>query len=77
MSLNDLTDATRGNPLEVVERLAGEIDKALALTDMKERLAAMGSEPPTVRTPKAFTDFVERERRIYAALVKRSGATPD
>jgi hypothetical protein len=37
----------------------------------------MGSEPPSVRSPQEFTAFVERERRLYAALVKRSGATAD
>ena len=37
----------------------------------------MGSELPSVRTPAEFTAFVERERQLYAGLVKRSGATAD
>jgi hypothetical protein len=37
----------------------------------------MGSELPSVRTPAEFTAFVERERKLYADLVKRSGATVD
>jgi tripartite-type tricarboxylate transporter receptor subunit TctC len=37
----------------------------------------MGSEPPTIKTPAEFTAFVERERKLYAELVKRSGATVD
>jgi tripartite-type tricarboxylate transporter receptor subunit TctC len=45
--------------------------------DIKDRLRAMGSEPPAVRTPAQFTAFVERERQLYAELVKRSGATVD
>ena len=41
------------------------------------RFRAMGSDTPSVRSPAEFTAFVERERRIYAELVKRSGASAD
>jgi tripartite-type tricarboxylate transporter receptor subunit TctC len=61
----------------VVERLAAEIAKAIAAPELRERLAVMGSEPPTVRSPREFTAFVERELKTYGALVKRSGATAD
>jgi hypothetical protein len=30
-----------------------------------------------VRTPADFTAFVERERKLYAELVRRSGAKAD
>jgi len=30
-----------------------------------------------VRSPAQFTVFVERERKVYGELVKRSGATAD
>jgi tripartite-type tricarboxylate transporter receptor subunit TctC len=62
-------------PQPVVERLATEAAKALAAPDLRERWRAMGSEAPSVRTPAEFTAFVERERKLYAELVKRSGAT--
>jgi tripartite-type tricarboxylate transporter receptor subunit TctC len=62
-------------PDAVVDRLASEIQKIIP--ELKERLAAMGSEPPTVRTPAEFTAFVERELKTYAELVKRSGASVD
>ena len=45
--------------------------------EVKERLRAMGSETGGLASPAQFTAFVERERKIYAELVKRSGATPD
>jgi tripartite-type tricarboxylate transporter receptor subunit TctC len=64
-------------PDVVVERLAIEIQQAIAMPDVQERMRAMGSETPAVRTPAQFTTFVERERRIYAELVKRSGASAD
>jgi len=62
-------------PDAVVDRLASGIQKTIP--ELKERLAAMGSEPPSVRTPREFTAFVEKERKTYSVLVKRSGATPD
>ena len=64
-------------PRAVVDKLSDEILRAMAAPDVQERLRAMGSEMPAVRTPAQFTAFVERERHIYAALVKRSGATAD
>ena len=64
-------------PQPVVDRLAAEAAKALGSPDLQERWRAMGSEPPGVRTPVEFTAFVERERKLYADLVKRSGATAD
>jgi tripartite-type tricarboxylate transporter receptor subunit TctC len=62
-------------PQPVVDRLAAECAKALP--ELSDRWRAMGSEPPSVRTPVEFTAFVERERKLYAELVKRSGATAD
>ena len=64
-------------PESVVQRLSDEILRAMEAPDIAERLRAMGSETPAVRTPAQFTAFVERERRVYAELVKRSGATVD
>ncbi len=69
--------APANTPEPVVQRLAAEIGKAMAAADVKERLRAMGSETSAVRTPAQFTAFVERERKIYAELVKRSGARVD
>lgn len=66
-------------PQPVVERLAGECAKALP--ELSDRWRAFGvdagSELPAARTPAEFTAFVERERKLYAELVKRSGATAD
>lgn len=64
-------------PAPVVERLAGELAKALQAPDVRERLAAMGSEPSSVVTAAEFTAFVGRELKTYAGLVKRSGASVD
>jgi tripartite-type tricarboxylate transporter receptor subunit TctC len=64
-------------PNDIVTRLSGEILKALDSADTKERLRTMGSETPSVRSPEAFTAFIESEKALYAKLVKASGAKPD
>jgi tripartite-type tricarboxylate transporter receptor subunit TctC len=61
----------------VVDRLAVEVARAIEAPDVQERLRGMGSESPTVRTPAAFTAFVQRELKVYAELVRRSGAKVD
>lgn len=62
-------------PQPIVDRLAAEALKAV--DELQDRWRAMGSERPTVHTPAEFTAFVERERKLYAELVRRSGATAD
>ncbi|MGQ0511139.1 MAG: Bug family tripartite tricarboxylate transporter substrate binding protein [Betaproteobacteria bacterium] len=64
-------------PQPVVERLNAEILKAMAAPDVRDRLRAMGSDTPSIRTPDQFTAFVAAEQKTYAELVKRSGAKPD
>ncbi len=64
-------------PEPVVQRLNAEIQKAMAAPDVSSKLRAMGSAAPSARTPQAFTAFVEQERKLYARLVKMSGAKPD
>ena len=64
-------------PDAVVEQLAAELARVMQQADVRERFAAMGSDGPSVRTPREFTAFVERELRTYAGLVKRSGASVD
>jgi tripartite-type tricarboxylate transporter receptor subunit TctC len=68
--------APAGTPDEILNRLNAEIVKALALPDVKERLASQGAE--TVGSTRAeFKAFVAAETAKYAKLVKESGAKPD
>jgi tripartite-type tricarboxylate transporter receptor subunit TctC len=64
-------------PMDVAQRLSAEILKAMDAPEVREKLRAMGMEGSSVRTPEQFTAFVDSERRLYAQLVKRSGAKPD
>jgi tripartite-type tricarboxylate transporter receptor subunit TctC len=62
-------------PEAAVQRLAR--DSRSAIETLQDRWRTMGSEVPALRTPAEFTAFVERERKLYAELVRRSGATAD
>lgn len=64
-------------PPEVAARLSAEIQKAMDLPDVRERFRALGSDLGAVRSPEAFTAFVDAERQLYAKLVRISGAKPD
>jgi len=64
-------------PPDVVQRLSVEILKAMDSADVRERLRAMGMEGSPVRTPEQFSAFVAAEAKLYARLVKQSGAKPD
>ncbi len=64
-------------PKSVVQALNAEIVKALASKELRERLAAMGTEPPSITTPEEFAAFVQREAAKYAKVVKASGAHVD
>lgn len=64
-------------PPEIVNRLSAEILKAMDAPDARERLRNLGSAAPSVRSPEAFSAFIESEKALYAKLVKVSGAKPD
>ena len=68
--------APAGTPAAVLDRLNAEFVKALALPDVKERLASQGAE--TVGNSRdEFAAFIKAEAAKYAQLIKVSGAKPD
>ena len=58
-----------GTPPAIVDKLHIEVVKALALADMKERLATMGFEG-VGDTPQHFAAFVQAEIAKWAKVVK-------
>lgn len=68
--------APAGIPKEALDRLHGEIVKALNTTDLRERLSRMGAEPGG-NSPQQFAEFIQREMAKYARIVKLSGAKVD
>jgi tripartite-type tricarboxylate transporter receptor subunit TctC len=68
--------APAGTPPERITRLHAEINKALALPDVAQQLAAEGAVPMP-GTPKAFGDLIVREIPRWAEVVKAGNVKPD
>lgn len=62
-----------GTPQPVVDRLNAELNKALALPEVKKRLADMGASPAG-GTPADMRGFIGAEVQRWNAVVKASGA---
>jgi tripartite-type tricarboxylate transporter receptor subunit TctC len=63
-------------PRPVIDRLNGEIHKAMATTDMKKVFADFGAEPaPT--TPDAFSGMVKKEIAKWSKVVKDANIRPE
>ncbi|MCC7487434.1 MAG: tripartite tricarboxylate transporter substrate binding protein [Burkholderiales bacterium] len=58
----------RGTAREQVQRLNGEIDRILALPDIRERLLALGAETGG-GSPERFGELLQAEIRKYAKVV--------
>ena len=65
-----------GLPAEIVEKLNAEVNRALALSDVRERLKPEGIVPSPM-SAKDFGAFVAEELRRWGPIVKASGAKND
>jgi tripartite-type tricarboxylate transporter receptor subunit TctC len=63
-------------PAEIVERLNAEVNRALELPDVRERLKPEGIIPNRL-TAREFTGFVADELRKWGPVVRASGAKND
>lgn len=59
----------KGLPAAMVRRMNEDVNKAMALPDVVERLNGVGAEDGG-GSPARFTQFMQAERKKYAALVK-------
>jgi len=65
--------AAAGTPPEIVAKLNAEFARVLNAQDIRERLAAQGTEVRT-DTPASFGTFIRNETVRWAKVVKESGA---
>ena len=65
--------AAAGTPREIVAKLNAEFTRVLNGQDIKDKLAAQGTEVRT-GTPESFGTFIRNETARWAKVVKESGA---
>ena len=66
----------KGLPPALARRMNEDINRALAMPDVAERLNAAGAED-SGGTPERFAEFMQSERTKYSALVKEAGIKID
>jgi tripartite-type tricarboxylate transporter receptor subunit TctC len=69
--------APAGVPDPVMARLRAEINRVLAMPDVKTRLNAAGGLEPYVITPQEFAERIRSDYEKYGALVKQIGIKID
>ena len=69
--------APAGVPDPVMARLRAEINKVLAMPDVKTRLNAAGGLEPYVITPQEFAERIRSDYEKYGTLVKSIGIRID
>jgi tripartite-type tricarboxylate transporter receptor subunit TctC len=62
-------------PTEVVQRLNAEINRVMALPELREKLVLLGSNDVPTLSPDGFGAFVNAETARYAAVVKSAGVS--
>lgn len=68
--------APAGTPPAVVDRLSAEFNKVLTLPDVREKLAALGTEP-VGGTPAEFTQFIQGDIERWAKIIAKAGIKPE
>ena len=68
--------APAGTPKAVVAKLNAEVNRILALPDVRQRMQDAGVEPAG-GTPQQFTDFIGTEMVKWAKVAKDAGIQPE
>jgi tripartite-type tricarboxylate transporter receptor subunit TctC len=68
--------APKGTPAPIIDKLQGEVAKALADPAIKSKADASGLYPTTT-TPAEFADFIRKEAQRWSTVVKESGMKYD
>ena len=61
--------APAGTPREILERVSGEIRKALDSQELKDRFISLGLDPVS-STPDEMASFMRREQERYATIIR-------
>jgi tripartite-type tricarboxylate transporter receptor subunit TctC len=67
----------KGLPADIVQRVAAELQRALARPDVAERLAKLGAEPVADAGPAKFAAMVKADSERWATLIRERKITSD
>lgn len=62
-------------PADVVQRLNAEINRVMALPELREKLVLLGSNEVSTLGPEGFSAFVNAETSRYSAVIKAAGVS--
>ncbi|MGB7543680.1 MAG: tripartite tricarboxylate transporter substrate binding protein [Burkholderiales bacterium] len=68
--------APAGTPRPIINRLNAELVKIMHAPELKERLAAMATDPVT-STPEEFADLIKQEIAKWGKVVREAGLKAD
>ena len=68
--------APAGTPRPIVSRLNASLARAMHAADLRERLAAIATEPVT-STPEEFGELIKREMAKWGQVVREAGLQAD
>jgi tripartite-type tricarboxylate transporter receptor subunit TctC len=69
--------APAGTPEPVMTRLHADINRVLALPEVRERVGAVGGAEPWIATQQEFSTVIRRDYERYGKLVKQVGVRID
>jgi tripartite-type tricarboxylate transporter receptor subunit TctC len=69
--------APAGTPRDIVTRLNAQINKAILLPDLRDRLSVQGSAEIVGGSPEQLAAFMKGEIAKWSRVIKESGATAD
>ena len=64
-------------PADVVQRLNGEVNRVMALPELRDKLALLGSSEAPTLSPDGFAGFLKSETQRYALVIKAAGLSLD
>ena len=64
--------APAGTPRDVVNRISSEVAKILSTPDMRDKLAAQGSDP-FINNPDQFAAVMRADSARYEKVIKAAG----
>jgi len=65
-----------GLPREVVDKVSGALQRALAKPEVRDRITGLGADP-TPSDPQAFNELVKRQLEVWGRNVALAGIQPE